>query len=112
MTPKTIRVAIVGKKFNGMTDSTEKWYGTHYKVEDIPQHKIDLWTNCGLSEEKLFLPPVNDFIPSNLNLTKREENSEKAPQMIKNCEFWRIWYLQDNQYLKPKVYYGFELTKY
>lgn len=112
MNPNRMRVAIVGKKFVGQTDSTEKWYGTQYKLEDISQEKIDLWTNCGLNDQNLSLPPINDFIPSNLELKTNEEKGEKMPQMIRNSEFSRIWYLQDNKYLKPKVYYGFELTKY
>jgi insulysin len=111
LTPDKIRVAVVGKKFNGITDSKEKWYGTQYKMFDISPENINLWKNCQLNEN-LALPPINDFIPSNLNLTNREEIKANKPSMIRNTEFSRVWYLQDNEYLKPKVYYGFEFTKY
>jgi insulysin len=109
LTPDKIRVAVVGKKFNGITDSKEKWYGTQYKMFDIPPENLNLWKNCGYNEN-LTLPPINDFIPSNLNLTNREEIKANKPSMIRNTEFSRVWYLQDNEYLKPKVYYGFEFT--
>lgn len=105
-----MRIAIVGKKFIGSTDSKEKWYGTEYKMSDISLQTLSLWNNCGLND-KLSLPPANHFIPSNLSLKAREQNAT-IPELIKNTEMSRIWYLQDNEYLKPKVYYGFEFTKY
>jgi len=110
LTPDKIRVAVVGKKFNGIADSKERWYGTQYKMFDITAETLSSWQNCGFNEN-LALPPVNDFIPSNLNLINRDESKAKRPSMIRNTEFTRVWYLQDNEYLKPKVYYGFELTK-
>ncbi len=111
LTPDRIRVSVVGKKFKDITDSKEKWYGTQYKMFDISEETLKLWSDCGLIEN-LALPPVNEFIPSNLNLVNRDDSKATTPSMIKNTEFTRVWYLQDNQYLKPKVYYGFELTKY
>jgi insulysin len=103
-------VTVIAKKFSGITDSKEKWFGTQYKIEDISAEKLSLWQNCGLNEN-LALPPINDFIPSNLNLKNREEIKSNQPSIIRNTEFSRVWYLQDNQYLKPKAFYGFKLTK-
>ncbi len=34
------RVAVVGKKFEGQTDQKEKWYGTEYSIEPIPQETL------------------------------------------------------------------------
>ena len=38
--PSISRVAIVSKSFEGQTDHTEEWYGTHYKQEAIPDEVI------------------------------------------------------------------------
>lgn len=108
--PNRIRVSVVGKKFKEITDSREKWYGTQYKTIDISEDTLKRWTDCGFNEN-LALPPVNEFIPSNLNLVNRDDSKATTPSMIKNTEFTRVWYLQDNQYLKPKAYYSFNLTK-
>lgn len=111
LTPDNIRVEVVGKKFSEMVESKEQWYGTQYKMQDIPHQTLNSWKNCELSDN-LSLPPINDFIPNDLNIKRREESIGKTPEMIRNTEFTRLWYLQDNHYLKPKVYYGFHLTKY
>ena len=36
------RVAVIGKKFEGETDKKEKWYGTDYKIEPIPQATMEV----------------------------------------------------------------------
>lgn len=38
--PSISRVAVVSKSFEGKTDRTEEWYGTHYKQEAIPDEVI------------------------------------------------------------------------
>lgn len=35
--PPICRVAVVSKSFEGQTDKTEEWYGTHYKQEPISE---------------------------------------------------------------------------
>lgn len=35
--PPVCRVAVVSKSFEGQTDKTEEWYGTHYKQEPISE---------------------------------------------------------------------------
>lgn len=42
LTPDNMRVAIIGQKFSGQTDKTEKWYGTEYSLETLPQEKLDV----------------------------------------------------------------------
>ncbi|CAG2108412.1 unnamed protein product [Medioppia subpectinata] len=104
-----MRVAVVGKQFESIANRTERWYGTKYSFQDIPPEKIQLWLNIGLND-RLALPPPNDFIPYNLNVKPIEDNNQTVPQMIRNTEFSRIWYLQDIEYRKPKSYYAFKLT--
>ncbi|XP_054168721.1 insulin-degrading enzyme-like [Oppia nitens] len=104
-----IRMAVVGKKFSSIADKTEKWYETKYLLSDIPEDKLQKWRNCGFNAN-LALPPTNEFIPSDLNIKSNETSSETKPEIIRNTDFSRIWFLKDNKYLKPKVYYGFEFT--
>ncbi|CAG2116518.1 unnamed protein product [Medioppia subpectinata] len=105
-----MRVRVVGKKYESIVDQTERWYGTKYSFQDIPPEKTKLWLNIGLNE-RLALPPPNDFIPYNLNVKPIEDNNQIEPQIIRNNEFSRVWYLQDFEYRKPKAYYAFKLTK-
>lgn len=58
---------------------TETWYGTLYNTGPIPDEWMTLWEKCAfldedlsnlefLSKEKLHLPGVNEFLPSDLTL--------------------------------------------
>ena len=42
LTPESVRIAVVGKKFEGSTDRTEKWYGTQYRLTSIPQEALNV----------------------------------------------------------------------
>ena len=46
LTPEQVRVAVVGKKFEGQTDRTEKWYGTQYSINPIPVETINVSALC------------------------------------------------------------------
>lgn len=63
---------MIGKKFEAIADSKEKWYGTSYKSEKIDPKDIEKWKNAG-SSDKLQMPPRNEFIPQKLDLAPREE---------------------------------------
>jgi len=67
------RVGIVSKKFEAVADEREKWYGTHYKLEDLSKEVMDKWSNSVPSNE-LQLPAKNEFIPSNFKLFSKDEN--------------------------------------
>lgn len=67
-----IRLAVIGKKFEPIADSKEKWYGTLYKNEKIDAKELEKWKSAGLSD-KLHMPPRNEFIPEKLELVPREE---------------------------------------
>lgn len=36
------RVAVVGQKFEPIASEVEKWYGTKYKLEKIPESVLDV----------------------------------------------------------------------
>lgn len=105
--PDNVRIAVVAKRFMGQADSVEKWYGTQYQLERIPDSVMQVWRAAG-TNENLKLPPRNEFIPSNFDQCPREGEGEQLPVMIKNTEGTRVWFVQDHTYNLPKAVLHFE----
>ncbi|KAK8776827.1 hypothetical protein V5799_029833 [Amblyomma americanum] len=105
--PENVRVAVVAKHFTGQTDSVEKWYGTLYKLDRIPEAVMQVWQEPGVNKN-LKLPPRNEFIPSNFDQCPREPEGEQLPVMIKNTEGTRVWFVQDHTYNLPKAVLHFQ----
>lgn len=41
------RVGVISKKFEDIVDQKEKWYGTDYRLDDIPDEKVQVGsTSC------------------------------------------------------------------
>lgn len=78
------RVCVVGKKFEGRTDHTEKWYGTQYSYRKIALDTISQWESVGSTEE-LHLPAVNEFIPTDFTVLPIPEMAPKMPSLIQVC---------------------------
>ena len=57
----------------GETSSTEPWYKTPYTLSDIPQSWLSAWTS--VSDDRMFLPHLNPFIPTNFDLIKVSRHS-------------------------------------
>ena len=74
----------MGKKFEGMTDQTERWYGTQYSYRKIEPDTISQWEGVGGTEE-LHLPAVNEFIPTDFNVLPIPEMAPKVPILIQVC---------------------------
>ncbi|XP_052772336.1 insulin-degrading enzyme-like [Mya arenaria] len=107
--PSKMRVSVIAKKFEGQTDKKEEWYGTDYNIKKIPDEKIKMWETCGVSD-KLSLPEINEFIPTNFELVPRETEQSSVPRMIKDSGMARLWFKQDNTFKLPKAFANFELT--
>lgn len=106
--PENARFILVGKKIADSANLTEKWYGTSYKHEKVPNVKMREWTNCG-TNDSLQLPKPNPFIPKDFTILKYEGGS-KYPTIIFDSPFIRIWHLQDNEFLKPKACINIDLA--
>ena len=107
LVPKNVQVMIVSQKFATDADQTEKWYGTRYSIEDIPEDKLSAWHQIAL-HDRLNLPTPNVFIPTDFALVAREEEkasspSVKVPSILQDTAKSRLWYLQDNEFMKPKA---------
>ena len=82
------------------TNKTEKYYGAPYKMESISRERRVLWEHAGL-EEKLALPPKNDYIPNDLALLKSE--IVQAPRQILEQEEGLFWFGEDGEFKQPKA---------
>lgn len=107
LTPETIRIAVVGKKYEDICTDTEKWYGTHYKLQPIPENILDIWRNVK-THPSYKLPPPNEFIPTSFELLPRDDVS-KHPQLIENTAMGHLWFKQDEEFLLPKCVLTFEI---
>ena len=106
--PDNYRLTIISQHFPGDWDQKEKWYGTEYKVQAIPPDfeaavRKAAETTAKTRIPDLFLPHVNEFIPTKLDVDKREVAEPlKAPKLIRNDESARTWWKKDDQFWVPK----------
>lgn len=108
--PDNFRVSVVCRDCpKGNWEATEKWYGTEYRVEKIPQeflNEIRSIFSKGLGElvEELHLPHKNEFIPTNFEVQKKDvKEPSKIPSLIKHTELSRVWYKKDDTFWVPKA---------
>ncbi|KIK90629.1 hypothetical protein PAXRUDRAFT_831530 [Paxillus rubicundulus Ve08.2h10] len=82
---------------------SEKWYGTGYTVQR--------WDDKFLVEaqgpndiQEMHLPSKNEFIPSNLDVEKREiSEPQKRPHLVYESEMLTVWHKKDDQFWLPKA---------
>ncbi|KAI1768853.1 LuxS/MPP-like metallohydrolase [Hypoxylon sp. FL1150] len=107
--PDNFRMTIVSRDFPGGWDQKEKWYGTEYKAEKIPEDflaEISDAFNYTAADRllSLHLPHKNQFIPTKLEVEKKEvEQPSPAPRVIRNDEIARTWYKKDDTFWVPKA---------
>ncbi|XP_065349184.1 insulin-degrading enzyme-like [Cloeon dipterum] len=111
LTPNNCRIFIFSKHFEKNADQTEKWYGTKYKIEDIPTELIENWKNAEPVEE-LKLPEKNEFIPSNLDILPDDDSPPPHPSIIHETPFVRVWHKKDDEFLLPKLNLIMDITRH
>ncbi|KAL1964359.1 hypothetical protein VTN77DRAFT_7044 [Rasamsonia byssochlamydoides] len=103
------RLMIVSQHFPGNWDSKEKWYGTEYKVEKIPEDFLsDIRGALASTPETripdLHMPHKNEFIPTRLSVEKKDvPQPAKAPKLIRHDDHVRLWYKKDDRFWVPKA---------
>ncbi len=103
------RMTVVSQKFPGTWKSKEKWYGTEYTYEKIPADFLQEIKRAATSTGKnrlaeLHLPHVNQFIPTKLEVEKKEVKVPAInPKLIRNDDLVRTWYKKDDQFWVPKA---------
>ena len=95
------RVTLVSPDFEGLSQK-EKWYGTEYEVQEIPQGLLDQIKNPA-SNQHLHFPAPNPFIPTNFDiLGKKLQSPQVSPYLISHDNKMNLWYKQDDQFEVPK----------
>ncbi|KAI1004510.1 putative zinc protease [Podosphaera aphanis] len=107
--PDNLRIMIISQKFPGTWDQKEKWYGTEYTYQKIPDvfiAEIKQAAECTAKDrlKDLHLPHRNQFIPTKLEVEKRKvEKPSLRPRLIRNDDMVRTWYKKDDQFWVPKA---------
>ena len=109
LNPDNFRIAVISQDFGDVVDRKEKWYGTEYKYEKIPNdfmQEIHQAAQSNPSERptELHLPAVNEFVPQRLDVEQKDINEPaRAPKLIRNDENVRTWWKKDDQFWVPKA---------
>ncbi|CAG5158224.1 uncharacterized protein ALTATR162_LOCUS5045 [Alternaria atra] len=102
------RMTIVSQDFPGSWNQKEKWYGTEYKVEKIPEDFLAEIREAFESKSRpaeLHLPHKNEFIPTRLKVEKKDvEQPTKEPKLIRHDDNVRVWWKKDDQFWVPKAH--------
>lgn len=107
--PDNFRMNIVSRELPGKWEKKEKWYGTEYTSEPIPSAFLEEVTKAAASSAKdripnLHLPHKNQFIPTKLEVEKKEvKEPAPAPRIVRNDQFVRTWYKKDDTFWVPKA---------
>lgn len=102
-------MTVVSQKFPGNWDQKEKWYGTEYRYEKIPEEFLVEIKEAASSTTKhrlteLHLPHENQFIPTKLEVEKKEVKAPAIePKLIRNDEVARLWFKKDDTFWVPKA---------
>lgn len=120
---------LISKSFQGKTDKKEKWYGSDYSVERIPDSTMEAWRKPPKPQALgLDFPRPNKFIPSEAGLQikypptpvdrfRKRTFEERmtplpSPEMIRDDGpegRWTVYYKPDNRFGQPKAFVVFQL---
>jgi len=102
-------IEVVSQQYPGTWELKEKWYGTEYTVEKIPE---DLLSEIRRSLESpspsrlpgLHMPHKNEFVPTRLDVHKKQVSEpSKTPVLIRNDNQVRTWHKKDDTFWVPKA---------
>ena len=122
-------ITVISKSFEGQTNQKEKWYGTEFKVDRIPDATMNAWRHPPNPKRlNLGFPRPNRFIPSESGLRvkvpppvaekgRRKSFEERVsarvpPEIIRDdgpAGRWTVYYKADDQFGQPKAFLIFQL---
>ncbi|KAL1120183.1 hypothetical protein V6Z11_D01G150200 [Gossypium hirsutum] len=102
LSPESVRSFWESKKFEGLTDKVEPWYGTAYSIEKVSPSTIQAWMSSA-PNENLHLPAPNVFIPTDLSIKNAQEKI-KLPVSLRKSSYSKLWYKPDTVFFTPKAY--------
>ncbi|KAH8737683.1 Metalloenzyme, LuxS/M16 peptidase-like protein [Ilyonectria robusta] len=107
--PDNFRMTIVSRNHPGNWDQKEKWYGTEYRYEKIPGELMAaLEKAASVTPDQrlpaLHLPHKNNFIPSQLEVEKKEVTEPAlAPRVLRNDTSAVTWWKKDDTFWVPRA---------
>ncbi|KAI5283391.1 Insulinase (Peptidase M16), partial [Ascosphaera aggregata] len=112
--PDNFNMMITSQQLPCTLDQRERWYGTEYRIEDIPKDLLKeleelLKTPSVSSPKDLHLPHKNEFVPTRFEVEKIEiDKPVQQPALIRHDERVRTWFKKDDTFWVPKA--AVELT--
>ena len=95
---------------------TEKWYKGKYRQISIPDELLKEWEYPDSSDQRLKLPKLNEFIPSDFSLRCDDNNviekpkESEAPTLVIDRPDLRLWHKMDSTFRVPKTFIRFQIT--
>ncbi|XP_049910364.1 nardilysin-like [Epinephelus moara] len=109
LTPDRANLLLLSPENEGHCTLREKWFGTSYSMEDIPEEWAQRWTGDFELHPELHLPAENKFIATDFTLKTSDCPDTEFPVRIMNNERGCLWYKKDNKFKIPKAYIRFNL---
>uniref|UniRef100_A0A8C2XML5 Nardilysin b (N-arginine dibasic convertase) n=1 Tax=Cyclopterus lumpus TaxID=8103 RepID=A0A8C2XML5_CYCLU len=109
LTPDRANLLLLSPENEGQCPLKEKWFGTCYNMEDIPEEWAQRWSGDFNINAELHLPAENKFIASDFSLKESDCPDTEFPVRIMNNERGCMWYKKDNKFKIPKAYVRFNL---
>ncbi|XP_035987656.1 nardilysin b [Fundulus heteroclitus] len=109
LTPLRANLLLLSPENEGRCPLREKWFGTSYSCEDIPEEWEQRWEADLELNPDLHLPAENRFIATDFNLKTSDCPDTEFPVRILDLEQGALWYKKDNKFKIPKGYIRFHL---
>ncbi|XP_071342752.1 nardilysin-like [Trachinotus anak] len=109
LTPDRTNLLLLSPENEGHCPLREKWFGTCYSMEDIPEEWAQRWAGDFELHPDLHLPAENKFIATDFTLKTSDCPDTEFPVRIVNNERGCLWYKKDNKFKIPKAYIRFNL---
>ncbi|KXJ87314.1 metallopeptidase [Microdochium bolleyi] len=104
--PDKANITLISQKYPGTWEQKEKWYGTEYTTEALPESLLaDLWDifKNKTRPAELHLPAENPFIPTNLDISNTTD-AFTTPRLLRlTAPSVRSWHKKDDTFLVPKA---------
>jgi insulysin len=97
----------------------EKWYGAQYRETLMTPEQIKEWATPSAIDERLRLPDLNEYIPTDFSLRcddekyaedeDDEEIGEEIPTLLVDRPDLRVWHKMDRKWRVPKTVFQLSL---
>lgn len=109
LTVENARIMWCSKSLESEGTLRETWYGTPYSLQKLPTEWVDYFNSDQQSKfsnksatgrSELYLPELNDFIPSNFSLV---ETHDEEPRKVMETQSSCLWMRLDPSFRIPKA---------